>query len=381
MLKWFIYLFVLGSLLSQCGRAYFPMELKTESRSERSKGQDETVVELVAMNTKTISAANRVKYKRRVIDGSDLTKPARIISEAEALIENLPANNNPGPYVIGLGDQFSFSQLFVDEVSMDSEFVTRKIAVADDGYINLFEIGRVKAIGKTQAEIEDLIYQKFSESGMDPKFELFITGFKSKRIFVNGDKLKPTSIPFANTPIYLEDVLSKVGVNRDVALDTKVTIIREGKEYNVSMLKTLKGFRAKIRLFPNDRIYLSPLLYRKETVLIVGETGTQRAIPISSAQRPTLSETIFSGPILSLVTSDFSQIYVIRKVSKKLVAYHLDISNPGRISLASSFEMRPDDIIFVATQPLSLYSRALAQILGSTGVTIQARDQVRSELK
>ena len=42
--------------------------------------------------------------------------------------------------------------------------------------------------------------------------------------------------------------------------------------------------------------------------------------------------------------------------------------------------MRPDDIVFVATQPLSLYSRTLSQILGSTGLTIQARDTIRTEL-
>ena len=32
----------------------------------------------------------------------------------------------------------------------------------------------------------------------------------------------------------------------------------------------------------------------------------------------------------------------------------LGYSNPGRIKLANKFEMRPDDIVFVATQPLSL---------------------------
>ena len=90
---------------------------------------------------------------------------------------------------------------------------------------------------------------------------------------------------------------------------------------------------------------------------------------------------IFSGLVLNSVTSDFSQIYVIRKKRSQFNAFHLDITNPTRVNLASKFEMRPDDIVFVATQPLSLYSRALSQILGSTGLTIQARDTVRSEVR
>ena len=139
--------------------------------------------------------------------------------------------------------------------------------------------------------------------------------------------------------------------------------------------------KTKIRLFPNDKILIEPLNYKKESVLVVGETGAQRSLSISSIARPTLSDTIFNGGVLNNITSDFSQIYVIRKYRETHLAYHLDITNPARINLASKFEMRPDDIVFVATQPLSLYSRALAQILGSTGLTIQARDQVRSELR
>ena len=59
---------------------------------------------------------------------------------------------------------------------------------------------------------------------------------------------------------------------------------------------------------------------------------------------------------------------------------YLDITDPSRINLANRFEMRPDDIVFVAAQPLSLYSRTLSQILGSTGLTLQARDTIRGEL-
>ena len=71
-----------------------------------------------------------------------------------------------------------------------------------------------------------------------------------------------------------------------------------------------------IRLFPNDKIFISTLNYRGESVLVVGETGAQRTVPIDALQRPTLSDTIFSGNILNNVTSDFSQIYVIRKIQE-----------------------------------------------------------------
>ena len=114
--------------------------------------------------------------------------------------------------------------------------------------------------------------------------------------------------------------------------------------------------------------------------MVVGETGAQRAIPITAVQRPTLSDTIFSGSVLNSGSSDFSQIYVIRQSKLDYRAYHLDITDPTRIKLAKKFEMRPDDIVFVAAQPLTLYSRTLQQILGSVGLTQRARDTLRSEL-
>ena len=114
--------------------------------------------------------------------------------------------------------------------------------------------------------------------------------------------------------------------------------------------------------------------------MLVGETGAQRAIAINSSQRPSLSDAIFSGNVLNNTTSDFSQIYVLREKKNVFNAYHLDITDPTRVSLASKFEMRPDDIVFVATQPLSLYSRTLSQMLGSTGLTLQARDTIRAEI-
>ena len=162
--------------------------------------------------------------------------------------------------------------------------------------------------------------------------------------------------------------------------DARISILRGSEIFEISLLKIIKGNGNKMRLFPNDKIFISPLTYRPEKVLVVGETFAQTAIPITSFQRQTLSETIFNGRVLNNVTSDFSQVYVIRESNKKLVAYHLDITNPGRINLANKFEMRPDDIVFVATQPLSLYSRTLSQILGSTGLTLQARDTIRTEI-
>ena len=163
--------------------------------------------------------------------------------------------------------------------------------------------------------------------------------------------------------------------------DIKIKILRGKMSMCYQWLIYLRDQPKKIRLFPDDKVFIEPLNYRREHVLIVGETGAQKSFPINSIERQTLSDTLFGTPLLNTVTSDFSQIYVLRKIKRVFNAYHLDITDPTRINFASKFEMRPDDIIFVATQPLSLYSRTLTQILGSTGLTLQARDTIRNEVR
>ena len=361
---------------SACGRVYFPIELKTISRSDRSDKQQDSNVVIVPMTTKNIELANSAPYKRYIIEAGDLKEPAKLVPTEVALVEKNPTNNDPGPYLIGIGDVIAYEEL-VDGFSGQNATVTRSLTVNEDGLINFFQLGRIKAEGRTLTELEDLIYKKVVETGGNTDFNLFIKDFRSKHFSVSLG-MKTKSIPYVATPIFIEQILGEIPVSSTV--DAKISILRGNEEYRLSYNNLIRNTLKKVRIFPGDRIFVNSLNYKKEKVLLVGETGAQRAILIDSFLRPSLSDTIFSGSVLNSTTSDFSQIYVLRKKKKSFQAFHLDITDPTRVSLANQFEMRPDDIVFVATQPLSLYSRTLSQILGSTGLTLQARDTIRAEI-
>lgn len=369
--------------LVSCGRAYFPLELKTVSRSERVEGQEKFPVDFIPMTKNAIKTANKMEYKRFVIDGRDLLSPAKFIQAEKAFKEKIPNNNEPGPYLIGAGDEIGFGQIERNEDGIFS-MARRKLLVSDLGFVNIYGLGVIKAEGLSEVELGERVYQKLIEKGRSFDFELQIVGFNSKRIYVSSASSWPVGIPYVNYPIYLEDVFVLANIDTDFeglkAKQVKVVIDRGGTEYIVDLYTLQKSMQKRIRLFPGDKVNVEPMNYKPESILIVGETGTQRSIQIDPDRRPTLSSTLFSGNVLSNITSDFSQIYVIRQAPSKLKAFHLDITDPTRILLANSFEMRPDDIVFIATQPLSLYSRTLQQVLGSTGLTLQARDTIRNEL-
>ena len=217
------------------------------------------------------------------------------------------------------------------------------------------------------------------------RFELTVKRFNSKSFFVNYKKL-----PYISIPIYLKDILSSsdlqlkeafsLGKQRlenynladlaEVDRDAEIKIIRADKEYRVSALNLFRQKSNKIRILPEDQIIISPLKYYEENVLIIGETGAQVKVPINSVARLSLSDVVFSGQTINSLSSDISQIYLLRERNpQEFIAYHLDITNPTRATLASKIEMRPRDIVYVAAQPLTLYNRVLGQILTSVNLT------------
>ena len=64
---------------SACGRIYFPIELETISRSDRSEKQQDSKVVIVPMTTKNIKLANSAPYKRYIIEAGDLKEPAKLV--------------------------------------------------------------------------------------------------------------------------------------------------------------------------------------------------------------------------------------------------------------------------------------------------------------
>ena len=69
-----------------------------------------------------------------------------------------------------------------------------------------------------------------------------------------------------------------------------------------------------------------------------------------------------SGGPLSASSAKRSEVYLLRG-SNPVVAYHLDAQNPTRLIVADAMELRPNDILFVAEQPIISFNRALATIV------------------
>ncbi len=81
-----------------------------------------------------------------------------------------------------------------------------------------------------------------------------------------------------------------------------------------------------------------------------------------------LADILFDKEGIDIHFGDYAEIYVLRaetdpQLNGGLTAFHLDAENAANLVVATRLEIRPNDVIFVAEQPVTSWNRAFAQIL------------------
>ena len=124
----------------------------------------------------------------------------------------------------------------------------------------------------------------------------------------------------------------------------------------------LKADTPSIYLEPRDQIFVDILPYKENKVFILGAVSPQ-IFKINPANRETLADVLFtSGGPLSSSSAKRSEVYLLRG-NNPVLAYHLDAQSPTRLIVADAMELRPNDILYVAEQPIISFNRTLATIL------------------
>lgn len=288
--------------------------------------------------------------------------------------------------------------------------------VQDDGSINIPNVGRVRIAGLTIEDAEAALFQKLVENQFDPTFSLEIAEFNSRKVSIGGAVSNPGVVPVSLTPLYLGDALAAAGgVSVEDQDFASVRIYRDGTLYQIP-LTTLyeRGDLLRTRLVDGDAVFVDTgyelgqaqsyfeqqitlvaarqaarqaalnelqlevnlrrgqLLEARENyqsridlgaddrdyVYLTGEVGKQSRFPLPYDRKATLADAMFAqADGVTVETGDVSQIYVLRASSDPrefgaVTAWHLDARNAANYALSTKFELRPDDIVFVANSRL-----------------------------
>ena len=301
--------------------------------------------------------------------------------------------------------------------------------VQDDGSINIPNVGRVQIAGLTIESAEAELFQRLVENQLDPTFSLEIAEFNSRKVSIGGAVGRPAVAPIELTPLYLDEAVAAAGGITVTDTDfSSIRIYRDGTLYEIALNDFLSNPKLRrIRLVNGDSIFVDtsydlndaqeyfaqqitlaqvrqqsqaaalselntePNLRRanlnearsnfearaglgaekRDYAYLTGEVGQQGRFALPYEQTASLADALFdAGGGIPIETGDVSQIYVLRASDNPqdlgaVTAWRLDARNAANFTLAARFEMRPNDIVFVAEQPVTRWARVVRQITPS----------------
>ena len=255
----------------------------------------------------------------------------------------------------------SGDHIFIEDSSANIK--TTASIIDNEGYLVFENVGKVKAAGRTLNELKSAI-----ENLMQPvpdsqnAFQIQIENFDSQKALLTPHGKPGVLIPITDTPAKLSEVLTQNGLSIDANNITKISLQRNGQTYEFSLDDLLASGGPDIYLHPDDHISAQVLPYKENKVFILGGVSPQ-IFKINPANRETLADVLFtSGGALSASSAKRSEVYLLRG-SNPVVAYHLDAQSPTRLIVADAMELRPNDILYVAEQPIISFNRTLGTVL------------------
>lgn len=300
--------------------------------------------------------------------------------------------------------------------------------VQDDGSIAIPNVGRVEVVGLSLDEAEAALFQRLVESRIEPAFSLEIAEFGSRKATIGGAVASPAVVPIGLTPLKLQEALQIAGGVTATDIDYAVVrLYRDGRLYQIPVAElysqaslqgiqlvdgdslfvdttfdlnaaqaffeqqiTLAQFQAGSRsqalselqaqvairsgeLSQQRSNFEARLEYgaeKRDYVYLSGEVAKQGRVALPYNQTASLADTLYQGNGFSTNTANPSQIYVLRGSDHPaeyfgLTAYQLDMRNAANLLVATRFEMRPNDVIFIAEQPVTRWNRVITQITPS----------------
>jgi len=298
--------------------------------------------------------------------------------------------------------------------------------VQDDGAIAVPDVGRIPVAGLTLEEAEAVVFRRLVEAQIDPTFSLEIAEFNSKRVSIGGAVNTPTVAPISLTPLRLDQAIVAAGgitvVDQDYAT---IRIYRDGTIYQIPLAEfysqpdlqkirltdgdsvfvdteydlakaesyfseqiAVANFRASVRAAAISELQTEVSLRRadmtearsnfqtrleldsveRDYVYLTGEIAEQTRYALPFDRKAVLADALYGeGGGVPNQTASARNIYVLRGSADprefgSVTAWQLDTRNAANMLLATRFELRPNDVVFIAEQPVTRWSRVVSQV-------------------
>ena len=237
--------------------------------------------------------------------------------------------------------------------------------VSSSGYIQFPYTGLLKVAGLTELQARNLIVNSSGKYIQDPQITVRVLGYRSKRVYVEGEVKTPGTVAINDIPMTLLEAINRAGGILPTGDRSSVYVIRDGRKTRVNLPALIERGQDlnQVMLKSGDIVRVTP---RDESkIFVTGEVTTPAAITMRDG-RLTLNEALGEAGGPNQLTADSSQVFVVRSTEQATpLVFHLNAASPQAYAVAEKFELQPKDVVFVDTSALVRRNRVISNVFPS----------------
>jgi len=259
-------------------------------------------------------------------------------------------------------------------------------AVDQKGSIYVPYAGEIPAAARTIPDIQQAIVARLRNRAIEPQVVVSLNQQHSSVVSVLGDVNTPGVLALNSVGERLLALIARAGGPKFEAIESYVTLQRDGKRVKVLLSRVVHDPRENIFVRPNDVIFLTR---ESPTFTALGALnqnvfGFNSEIPFD-VETLTLAQAMGKSGGLNDNQSDPSELYVYRYEDRRYLEklgvdtrkftldrvptiYHLNLRDPSGMLLASAFQMKIKDVMYVANAKVVDYYKLLL-LINNTAAT------------
>ncbi len=276
----------------------------------------------------------------------------------------------PGEIKFGVGDVVAVTifesqagGLFIPEQGdRPGNFISLPNQAVDSaGNISVPYAGAIAAAGRTAADVQKSIVDALSNRAIEPQVVVALVDQRTSLFSVLGEVNAPARIPASAAAERILDAITRAGGPKGQGFDTWITLERKGRRESVPFGALVYEPSNNIYVHPNDTIYV----YREpQTFVAFGAAGQQGQFNFD-AWRISMAEGVAKAGGLNDTLADPGMVFVYRGESREVaeslgldvtrfpgpvipVVYHVNFRDPSEYFLATKFQMRNKDLLYVS---------------------------------
>jgi polysaccharide export outer membrane protein len=267
-------------------------------------------------------------------------------------------------------------------------------AVDQKGSIYVPYAGEIPSAGRTIPEIQDAVVARLRNRAIEPQVVVALNQQHSSVVSVLGDVNTPGVLALNSVGERLLALIARAGGPKFEAIESYVTLQRDGKRVRVLLSRVVHDPRENIFIRPNDVIFITR---ESPTFTALGALnqnvfGFNSEIPFD-VEALTLSQAVGKAGGLNDQQSDPAEIFVYRFEDRRFLEklgvdtkrftfdriptiYHVNLRDPSGLLLAAGFQMRSKDVMYVANAKVVDYFKLLNLINNTAAVVSNTANAV-----